>query len=818
MLLRRAVSSYSLAVVSAPAGYGKTTVARELTHALRDKAFYYSFPDETNDSDMMWHALWRAMAVQGMDAAGELQRLGIPQTHVQTVRAVDILRSSPPTVLILDDYHHCDDRAMDAFLETLVQSEATACRLALFSRTRPEVNLEALQMSEVAAVYDQTLLRFSAMEVREYFLLNGIPTQDIADDAWRYTEGWPAALWLCLRSAQSGASTPPSGDIETILETVAYSTYSQAEKDLLRQLSILESFTVSEAVQVSGDTTAGQRLYRLRNKNAFINRHPTRRVYQFHSIFKQFLQKRLADDTTLNTPDLYRRGAECHAARNEYMASYRLLVRAGRDVDSLRLLDLLQYGELQSSSQWEEIHAIVQAIPWRLRLQRPYGYLSYIMCYLCEDEKVVIRLINEFEKRVRCVRSIPQNLSRKLLGEIEYLRGATTYNNYEQMLTHYIKAGKLLRGNSFFSRNRFSWSYSSPHMSFIFLRQAGTFARMVDYARVFWEKGFSLLEGRSAAGGQESVRVEYHLERGELDEAEKRLADIEIIADIRINPTLVLIALLSRARLLLARNRPEEALALMLRSSRRVEDIDTFEHAICHQLALAYIQSCIGHTEGFPQWLADGNIHGPPYGILQTQCFINTVYGKILLARGDYDGLASLVENSPEDFGSFPFLFGKIHRKIFKALLARQRGKQEEAASLFMDVLNLTRPDGIVLSIVEYGEAIKPLLRVARKSLPDDPHLNTIWQCHSRAVSRSQQNHPYKKSLLATRERDVMRLIAKGRTTPSIARSLGLAEVTIKKVLSRSYAKLGAANRVEAVGRFSALYGQKTRSLAREKR
>lgn len=52
---------------------------------------------------------------------------------------------------------------------------------------------------------------------------------------------------------------------------------------------------------------------------------------------------------------------------------------------------------------------------------------------------------------------------------------------------------------------------------------------------------------------------------------------------------------------------------------------------------------------------------------------------------------------------------------------------------------------------------------------------------------------------LADRERDLLRLLAKGRSTDEIARELFLSPKTIRNRLSELYAVLGVRNRAEAV-------------------
>jgi DNA-binding NarL/FixJ family response regulator len=55
------------------------------------------------------------------------------------------------------------------------------------------------------------------------------------------------------------------------------------------------------------------------------------------------------------------------------------------------------------------------------------------------------------------------------------------------------------------------------------------------------------------------------------------------------------------------------------------------------------------------------------------------------------------------------------------------------------------------------------------------------------------------RAALSPREREAMRLVAAGATNPEIADSLGVGRETVKTLLSRAFAKLGASRRAEAV-------------------
>lgn len=808
--LLRAVSSSTLVVVSAPMGYGKTTVAHEFSACAKKTTYFYSLPSDSSDTDSLWDSLWRAMEAQGMEEAPLLRRMGFPHNPLQIQQAIDILENASPAIFILDDYHHCSAQGMNSFIETAVRNGMGGSCFLLFSRTRPSMELDELQVKGLAVLYDQTLLAFSPAEAKEFFFLNGVLDESAADHAWDYSEGWAAALWLCLRNSQRSGSQPPSGDVDSLLDRVVFSVYSPEDRRFLLHLSLLDSFTAAEAAAVTMDSDAVRRLTRIRTKNAFISRDGTRRRYRFHSIFRDFLQSRFKASHR-NHADLYRRIAECHAARKEYMASYRFLVKAGREKDQVRLLDLLleQNSEIMTDSRWEEIHAAVQTIPWRVRLRNPFGYLAYLWLYInLHSHDLDEAMIYEAAEKFRNAKNIPGGIKKRLAGEMEFIYAALAMNNVSAIHKHYKKARELLSGPTFLPCDRLSWTYCSPHLTFPIIQEAGEYDNIVSLLQDLWED-FSVLTGGVGTAVHLVALAERQFERGEFDETERLLSDLDALANKRERLTLFLLAQFLRSRLLLAQGKAQEGAGRLLALTPMIEKTDMFEHIMFHDLALGYILGCMGRTDNVPRWIADGNVYEQPYGTKQIQSFILSVYGKTLLARGDYNGLAAMLDTNSDDLGSLRSLFGRIHRKVFEAILARRRYGLDGAMPFIQEAIDLSRNDDIVTPFVEYGDTLLPLLRRLKRGMPADPHLENIYSRCNRAVRFSRENRSYKKSLLTTKERNIMRLIEQGKTTPGIALTLGVAESTVKSTLSLVYAKLGVGSRIEAAKHFRTIYGRR---------
>jgi two-component system, NarL family, nitrate/nitrite response regulator NarL len=104
---------------------------------------------------------------------------------------------------------------------------------------------------------------------------------------------------------------------------------------------------------------------------------------------------------------------------------------------------------------------------------------------------------------------------------------------------------------------------------------------------------------------------------------------------------------------------------------------------------------------------------------------------------------------------------------------------------------------GALLKDAAATDLVAALRRVLRGERVSDPRM--VPGGAGRSALRAAQA----RCGLTRREYEVLRLAAQGRTNPEIAESTGLARNTVKTYLQAALHKLGARNRVEAIGKAS---------------
>jgi LuxR family maltose regulon positive regulatory protein len=200
-----------LTLISAPAGFGKTTLVSEWITRCGQPVAWLSLDER--DSDPTRFLTYLVAALQTISAnigAGVLAALHASQTQppptetLLTALLNDITTVQDQFVLVLDDYHRIDSPSVDQTLSFLLEHQPPQMHLVITTREDPHLPLARLrargQLTELRAAD----LRFTPSEAAEFLnqVMNlNLSAEDIAALEAR-TEGWIAGLQLAALSMQ----------------------------------------------------------------------------------------------------------------------------------------------------------------------------------------------------------------------------------------------------------------------------------------------------------------------------------------------------------------------------------------------------------------------------------------------------------------------------------------------------------------------------------------------------------------------------------------------------------------------------------------
>ena len=319
------LSSCKLSLISAPAGFGKTTLISEWIANCEQPVAWLSLDEGDNDpvrfTSYLIAALQTIKPGTGESLLAALQSQQPPSTEaVLTALLNEIATISDSFILVLDDFHVIDAQTVDEALTFLVEHQPPQMHLTIATREDPDLPLARLrargQLTELRAAD----LRFTPAEAAEFFnqiMGLNLSAEDIAALETR-TEGWIAGLQLAALSMQG------RGDIASFIQAFTGSHRFVldylVEEVLQRQPEHIRSFLLQTALlnrlcaplcnAVTEREDGKEMLDVLEHSNLFlIPLDDQRQWYRYHHLFAEVLLSYLCQEQPDGVSMLHRRAS-----------------------------------------------------------------------------------------------------------------------------------------------------------------------------------------------------------------------------------------------------------------------------------------------------------------------------------------------------------------------------------------------------------------------------------------------------------------------------------------------------------------------------
>ncbi len=323
-----------MTLVSAPAGFGKTTLVSEWVAGCERPAAWLSLDEGDNDPTRFLTYLVAALQtlalsqVEGIMAnigEGMLGVLQAPQPpsieSILTTLLNEIATIPDNFILVLDDYHLIDSKPVDNALAFLLEHLPPQMHLVIATREDPHLPLARLRARSQLAELRAADLRFTASEaagfLNQVMGLN-LSAEEIAALESR-TEGWIAGLQLAALSMQGHQDVPGfirafAGDDRYIVDYLVEEVLQRQPepvRSFLLQTAILDRLNGSLCDAVTGQEEGNARLEALQRGNFFVvPLDDKRHWYRYHRLFADVLRMHLMAEQPDQVPVLHRRASE----------------------------------------------------------------------------------------------------------------------------------------------------------------------------------------------------------------------------------------------------------------------------------------------------------------------------------------------------------------------------------------------------------------------------------------------------------------------------------------------------------------------------
>ena len=312
-LVRRLVEGgdRKLALLCAPAGWGKTVLLAEWRAAEGESRAFAWLSLDRNDDDPVrfWRYVIAALATVE-PTVGETALTALPAARAGVVDAVvaplinDLAATSKRLVLVLDDYHLAHAEAIHESVAFLLQHLPQNAQVAIATRADPPIPLASLRAGGEITEIRAEELRFSEAEANA--LLNdslrlGLDSSDVELLRTR-TEGWAAGLQLAALSVQAQQDRRAfidafAGDDRQIGDYLHEVLDDQPPplREFLLRTSILEHMCAPLCDVLTDAADSAARLEEAERSNLFLVPLDSRREwYRYHHLFRELLRHELA--------------------------------------------------------------------------------------------------------------------------------------------------------------------------------------------------------------------------------------------------------------------------------------------------------------------------------------------------------------------------------------------------------------------------------------------------------------------------------------------------------------------------------------------
>jgi len=421
-----------LILVSAPAGFGKTTLVSEWITGCQQPVAWLSLDDGDNDPARFWSHLIVAlqMIVENVGAAvlGMIQSPQPPSIEAILTSLINEITLIPDDfILVMDDYQLLDSKQNDDGLTFFIERLPPQMHLVIVTREDPDLPLARLRARDELIELRVKDLRFKESETAEF--LNQtmglrLSAEDIAALEVR-TEGWIAGLQLAALSMQGLEDTAGfihsfTGShhfvLDYLIEEVLHKQPESIQTFLL-QTSILERMggQLCDAVLLDPSITGQETLEYLEHANLFIiPQDNERHWYRYHHLFAELLRTRLARAYPDKIADLHRRASDWYI-RNDLpneAVTHALAIQ-----DWTRAAEIIErfYNELVTRGAVSALLGWLESFPGQILLDRRKLGLVYARALNLTNQ------LDRAEKHLDQLTSLIQT-SRPLLGEALAIR------------------------------------------------------------------------------------------------------------------------------------------------------------------------------------------------------------------------------------------------------------------------------------------------------------------------------------------------------------------------------------------------------------
>ncbi len=839
-------STAKLTLISAPAGFGKTTLVTQWLAESDQPSAWLSLDKEDADSARFLRYLISAIqTIEPHLGDAVLAMLQSPQTPPPEAILPGLLNEIATVeddfILVLDDYHLANTTSIDNILEFLLKHLPPQMRFVITTREDPNLPLARLRARREMIEFRAHDLRFTVDEATDFLneLMGlSLKTEDIAALEAR-TEGWIAGLQLAAISLQSADDIQQfiesfTGSHQFVMDYLLEEVLHQqpaAVQTFLLQTAILDRFCIGlcEAVLADDKINIPEIIHYLNQANLFIVPLDNQRHwYRYHHLFSDLLRQRVLADPAIDIAELHQLASEWYEAENEELEAFQHAVAANDIERATRLVEgggmpLHFRGAIYPVINW------LTSLPTATLENNPTLYMMYIanLVMLGKPEALIEEKLQFAEQLLKDHPDSPA--TRDFIGQIAANRAmlAIPKNDIQTIHEQSQQALELLHPANLSFRTITTWTLGLAYQ--ISGERQAAIEVYTEAIRVSQASGniMSTLAAATGLGQTFEAQTQFN----------QALETQQLVIDIAGQPPwpMACEAYLGMARIYYAWNdivtaRQYGDLGLYL--AQQLPNVDS---PISAYLLLAKIDRAQGNLEAASKLLVQAEQFAHQTNFQHRLPEIAEEQVRLSLLQGDYATAMELVETYTIPYaavrlhialGNFAeanelltdlritadqqnWIDAQLKTMILQALAWQTQKDTDQALQVLSAIFKHTQLSGECRLFLDEGLPIAQLLAEAlvKGIMPNYvKQLLSVFEAEHASANDTEDDWSFAASQflvepLTERELEILRLIAQGYSNRDISEQLFLALSTVKGHNRNIFGKLQVQNRTEALAR-----------------
>ena len=465
-----------LVLVTAPPGYGKTTLVASWLQASPMPVAWLSLDEGDNDLTIFLHYIIAALRMAVPDACAEMQRLlqsnQNPPLAVYAITLINELDAlHQPLVLVLDDYHLITDSALQEFVTRLVDHQPPDLHLVLITRDSPPLPLARWRAKRDLLEIRAADLRFTREEAALFLnrVVNKPVTMETVDVLEESTEGWIVGLRLAALTLRRQADQAKfveafkhagATDVRDYLLDEVLKRQSPLLQDFLIKTALLDRFCASlcnTSQAQPADDAAADLIAELTRANLFIVPLDDRdEWFRYHHLFGEMLRQRAAQRLSAETINQLHARASAWFARQQLWDEAIQHALAAGDERAAAIIVEENFSRYLDRNQQAILAGWLSRLPASLIANRPRLLMAQSWIESFRDTHVQIPpLLQRAEMLLNAEEcELDATEARELRGYIAVQRGQLAFmqGNVDQLLSETAHALADLPADAWYAR------------------------------------------------------------------------------------------------------------------------------------------------------------------------------------------------------------------------------------------------------------------------------------------------------------------------------------------------------------------------------